>query len=138
MSCLQRAVCRRLISLLLILVCLMVLLVDMCIRSDGSEAFILGKILLDCYLLHLVSMPLLSSPFHPQPHPLGVLSNACYIFLSSFTLWALQKLLSSPTLINAIFSFVHSHSNSQCSVSPHFSVHLTLPPLRDKEKMSQI
>lgn len=89
------------------------------------------------YIWYL-SVPLLSSPFHPQPRPLGVLSNACHIFLFSFTLWALPKLFSSPILINHTFSFVHPHSNSQCSAYPHLALHLTLPPLREKKKTPEI
>lgn len=69
------------------------------------------------FYIWYLSLPLLSSPFYPQPHPLGVLSNACHIFLFSFTLWALPKLFSSPILINVIFSFVHPHSSSTLSIS---------------------
>lgn len=95
------------------------------------------------FYIWYLSMPLLSSPFHPQPHPLRVLSNASFIFLShsflsSFTLWALQNLFLWHTLINIIFSFVHPHSNSQHSASSHLSLHLALPPFREKEKTPQI
>lgn len=93
------------------------------------------------FYIWYLSMPLLSSLFYPQPHSLRVLSNASFIFLShiflsSFTLWTLQKLFSPHTLINVIFSFVDPHSNSQYSASPHLSLHLTLPCLREKEKTS--
>lgn len=111
----------------------------MWIQSDGSEAFVLGKIVLGCYLLHLVSLHASSLvSFPPRPHCLGALSNACRIFLFRFTLWALPKLLSSPILTNAIFSCVHPHSNSQHLASPRLALHLTFPPGREKDKTQQI
>lgn len=45
------------------------------------------------FYIWYLSVPLLSSPFHPQPHPLGVLSNASFIFLSSFPISSFPVLL---------------------------------------------
>lgn len=45
------------------------------------------------FYIWYLSMPLLSSPCHPQPHPLGVLSNYSFIFLSSFPISSFAVLL---------------------------------------------
>ena len=90
------------------------------------------------FCIWYLSMPLPSSPFHPRPHHLRALSNACHICLFRFTLWALPELFSSPILTNAIFSCVHPCSSSQYLASPHLALHLTFPPCREKDKTQQI
>lgn len=67
------------------------------------------------FYIWYLSMPLPSSPFHPWPQHLRVLSNTCQIFSFRFSLWALPKLFSSPILTNAIFSCVYPHSKSGIS-----------------------
>lgn len=142
MSCLQRAVCRRVISLLLILVYLMALLVEG--GHVGSKRWLWSLYsqwnCTGMLFLHLISLhafpQLLSIPLPPPS--LGLSPTGCYIFLCRFTLWALPKLLSSPILTNAVFSCLHPHSDYQLLASPALTLHPTSPPHRKKEKTKQI
>lgn len=141
MSCLQQAVCRQVISLLLILVYLMALLVEG--GHVGSKRWLWSLYsqwnctgMLFLHLISLHAFPQLL--FIPLPPQLGALSTGCYIFLWRFTLWALPKPLSSPISTNAVCSCVRPHRDYQLLASPALTLHPTSPPHRKKEKTKKI